>query len=100
MADVDTQSIEGAGGVRSKDEIFGAIADILEKDFECPREKLLPEARLFQDLDLDSIDAIDLIVKLQNMADIKVSRDDFRQIQTLQDITEAVHRMLCEKTPD
>jgi acyl carrier protein len=83
--------------VKSKDEIFDAIRGILEKDFECPQEKLLPEARMFQDLDLDSIDAIDLVVKLQNMADVKVSRDDFKQIQTLWDMTEAIHKILDEQ---
>jgi acyl carrier protein len=82
---------------KSKDEIFASIQGILEKDFECPREKLLPEARMFQDLDLDSIDAIDLMVKLQNMADVKVSRDAFKQIQTLWDIAEVVHKMLDEQ---
>jgi acyl carrier protein len=83
--------------VKSKDEVFGAIRDILEKDFDCPREKLLPEARMFQDLDLDSIDAIDLIVKLQNTTGVKVTRDDFRQIQTLWDTAEVVHKMLNEQ---
>jgi acyl carrier protein len=80
----------------SKDEIFNAIADILEEDFECPREKLAPEAQMFQDLDLDSIDAVDLIVKLQKMAKIKVAPEDFKQIKTLWDITEVVHRILNE----
>jgi len=82
---------------KSKEEIFGAVADILEKEFECPREKLLPEAQLFQDLDLDSIDAVDLIVKLQNMADIKVAPDDYRQIKTVGDVAEVVHKILNEQ---
>jgi len=83
--------------IKSKDEIFSAIVDILEKDFDCPREKLLPDAQIVQDLDLDSIDAIDLIVKLQNIADIKVSPNDFKQIKTLQDIADAIHRILSEQ---
>jgi acyl carrier protein len=83
--------------IKSKDEIFGIIVDILEKDFECPREKLLPNAQMFQDLDLDSIDAIDLIVKLQNIADIKVSPEDFKQIKTIWDVTEVVHKILAER---
>jgi len=83
--------------IKSKDEIFGIIVDILEKDFECPREKLLPNAQMFQDLDLDSIDAIDLIVKLQNIADIKVSPEDFKQIKTIWDVAEVVHNILAER---
>jgi len=58
---------------------------------------LIPEAQMFQDLDLDSIDAIDLIVKLQNMADIKVSPNDFKQIRTIWDIVEVIHKMLNEQ---
>jgi acyl carrier protein len=71
--------------------------DILEKDFECPREKMVPDAQLFQDLDLDSIDAIDLIVKLQNIADVKVSPNDFKQIRTLGDVAEVTHNILKEQ---
>jgi acyl carrier protein len=83
--------------IKSKEDIFKTVADILEKDFECPREKLLPEAQMFQDLDLDSIDAIDLIVKLQNIASVRVSPDDFKQIRTLWDITEVIHKILTEQ---
>ena len=78
-------------------EIFSAIADSLEKDFEIPREKLAPQALLFQDLDLDSIDAVDLIVRIQKVAKIKVSPDDFKQIKTLWDIAEVVHKILNQQ---
>ena len=80
--------------VTSKDEIFNAVVDILERDFEFSREKLVPDAQMFQDLDLDSIDAVDLIVKLQKMAQVKVAPDDFKQIKTLWDITEVIHKIL------
>ena len=81
----------------SKDSIFNAIVDILESDFEFEREKLVPEAQLFQDLDLDSIDAVDLIVKLQKMTKVKVSPEDFKQIKTLCDTVEVVHKIINEQ---
>ncbi len=58
--------------IHSKEEIFNTIINILEKDFECPKEKLTPNAQLFADLDLDSIDAVDLVVKLQQITGKKV----------------------------
>jgi len=50
--------------VKTREEILSAINDVLVKEFECDRAELKPEARLFEDLDLDSIDAVDLIVRL------------------------------------
>ena len=81
----------------NKDAIFSAIADILEKDFECPREKLAPQALISEDLDLDSIDAVDLIVRLQKMAKIKVRPEDFKQMATLGDVAEVIHKKLSQQ---
>ena len=74
----------------SKDEIFNKICNILESEFECPRDKLTPETKMFEDLDLDSIDAVDLIVRLQKMTGTKVQPEEFKQIRTLWDITEVI----------
>ena len=81
----------------NKEAIFNTIADILEKEFECPRAKLVPEAKIGEDLDLDSIDAVDLIVRLQKMTQIKVNPEAFMQIRTLQDITDVVYDLLNPK---
>ena len=83
--------------ITSKEAIFSAIADILEKDFECSRESLVPEVNLFEDLNLDSIDAVDLIVKLKKIAKIDVKPEDFKQIRTLWDTTEVVHKILNDQ---
>ena len=47
--------------IESKEDIFKAITDVLVNDFECEQNKLKPDANLFADLDLDSIDAVNLI---------------------------------------
>ncbi|MCL1892778.1 MAG: acyl carrier protein [Holophagaceae bacterium] len=80
--------------ITSKEDVFNAIVDILERDFECSRESLVPDANLFEDLNLDSIDAVDLIVKLKKIAKLDVTPEDFMQIRTLRDTTEVVHRIL------
>jgi len=74
----------------TQDEIFNKIADTLAADFECDRAKLVPEARLFEDLDLDSIDAVDLIVRIQQETGIKVKAEDFKSIRTLGDVARVI----------
>ena len=51
---------------------------------------------LFTDLDLDSIDAVDLVVRLQQVTKKKVNPEDFRQIRTLRDVVEAVYKLVNE----
>lgn len=77
-------------------EIEKTIKDILVSEFECPPEKLTPDVNLFTDLDLDSIDAVDLVVRLQQETKKKVEPDDFRQLRTLSDVVKAVARLVNE----
>ncbi|MGN0853479.1 MAG: acyl carrier protein [Kiritimatiellia bacterium] len=77
-------------------EIEKTIKDILVAEFECKPEQLKPETNLFTELDLDSIDAVDLIVRLQQETKKKVNPEDFRQIRTLADVTKAVSKLVNE----
>jgi len=81
----------------TKEEILTQIQDVLVSEFECDRAKLVPEARLFEDLDLDSIDAVDLIVHLQRMTNLKVQAEDFKSIRTLGDIAEVIAKLVAEQ---
>lgn len=83
----------------TRDEIFTEIRGILVKDFECEPEAVTPEARFREDLDFDSIDAVDLIVRLQNRTGIKVKAEDFQSIHTLGDVVDVICRLLAEKGP-
>ncbi|MFT5703574.1 MAG: acyl carrier protein [Rickettsiales bacterium] len=83
--------------INSKEELSNIIVDILVKDFECPREKLTPDAQLFTDLDLDSIDAVDLVVKLQQITGKKVDPESFKKVRSLQDVVDAVYSLFSEK---
>ncbi len=80
-----------------RDEIENKIKEILIADFELSAEKLVPEARLFEDLDLDSIDAVDMVVRLQQMTGLKVKAEDFKQIRTLKDVTDVVEKLVNEQ---
>ena len=77
-------------------EIEKAVRDILVKDFEVDPAELTLETNLFTDLDLDSIDAIDLTVSLQQETGRKVNPEDFRTIRTLADVVAAVKKLLAE----
>ena len=75
-------------------EIESTIKRILADDFEVDAAKLTPETNLFTELDLDSIDAVDLVVRLQQETGKKVNPEDFRQIRTLQDVVAAVSKLV------
>ena len=80
-----------------KDEILEKISAVLADEFEIDAAKLTPDARLVEDLDLDSIDAVDLIVRLQQATGIKVKAEDFKSIRTLGDVAEATARLVEEQ---
>ena len=75
-------------------EIEQKIKDILVKEFECDPARLTTDTNLFTELDLDSIDAVDLVVRLQQEIKKKVKPEDFRQIRTLGDVVAAVSKLL------
>lgn len=80
--------------MHTREEIFNTIKDILVKDFDCDTTKIKMESNLVEDLDLDSIDAVDLVVKLQTIINKKVDPEDFKQIRTLQDVVDAVEKIV------
>lgn len=78
----------------TKQAIEQKIREILVAEFEVDASKLTNETNLFTELDLDSIDAVDLIVRLQQEVGKKVDPSDFRQIRTFQDVVEAVDKLV------
>jgi acyl carrier protein len=68
-------------------EIIGIINDSMVKEFELDAEDMKPEAHLVNDLDLDSLDFVDLVVVLQGAFGVNL-RDDpnIREIKTLGDL--------------
>lgn len=78
----------------SQEEIYEKLKTILIDDFEIAPEKLALDANLFEDLELDSIDAVDLAVKLQEFTEKKISPENFKQIRTLNDVVLAIEELL------
>lgn len=75
----------------TKDELFARIAQILHEDFEVDPAKIVPAAQLYADLDIDSIDAVDLIVRLKPLLGGNVRPDAFKQVRTVQDVVDVLH---------
>ena len=76
------------GDLRS--EVLVRLSGYLQELFEVPAEKITPEARLFEDLDLDSIDAVDLVVKLQEMTGRRATEEALQKVRTIGDIVKLV----------
>lgn len=74
----------------SKDEIFEILKKALVELFEIDESKVVPEAKIYEDLQIDSIDAIDLVDYVKKNTGYKLMPDDFKNIQTLGDIVDAV----------
>ena len=71
----------------TKDEIVTLTNRVFEDSFEIPPEKLTPQARIFDELGLDSLDIVDLIVALQKQFKIQIREDErVRTIRTLEDV--------------
>ncbi len=62
------------------------VIDTLSSEFELEREKIVPEARLRDDLGLDSLDGVDLIVALEKALSVQIPETDARQMRTVADI--------------
>ena len=82
--------------MNSQQEIFQKIVQVLEDLFEVDPGKVTPEARLYEDLDIDSIDAVDLVVELRKITGKKMRPDDFKAVRTVQDVIDAISRLLNE----
>jgi len=80
----------------SKEDIFNKICEILKQEFEIEDNLIKPEANLFSDLNLDSIDAVDLAVRLQQFTNKRISPEEFKEIKTLNDVVEAVYKLISE----
>jgi len=78
----------------SRDEVYRRLASYLTDMFEVPEEKIRPEARLYEELDLDSIDALDLVVKLQEITGRRISPQEFKTVRTVGDVVDRVTALL------
>jgi len=80
--------------MENREQILAAIQGLMIEMFELDKEDITLEARLYQDLDFDSIDAVDMIVRLKEMTGKAVKPEDFKTARTIGDVVEAVYKMV------
>lgn len=80
----------------TEQEIYQVLKETLENLFEIAPERIVPEADLFTDLEIDSIDAIDLIDYIKRKTGHKLQAEDFRNVRTVDDVVQA----LLKKIPN
>lgn len=78
-------------------QIFSEIQSALVQLFELSPDDIKPESKLFEELDLDSIDAVDLVVFLQKKIGKKVDPETFKAVRTVQDVVDAVEHLVNAK---
>lgn len=79
-----------------QESIYQEVTSLLVTLFEIAPDDITPEARLYEDLELDSIDAVDMIVHLQKKTGKKIKPETFKSVRTVQDVVDAVEQLLRE----
>ncbi len=77
----------------NRQEMFEWVSDLLAQMFELDKSTITPQSNLYQDLDIDSIDAVDLAVKLKQLTGKRLSPDVFKEIHTIDDIITALSNL-------
>jgi len=67
-------------------EFLTRLRKVLAEEFEIDPEAVVPDANLYEDLDIDSIDAIDLIVRLKEITGKRIPPDKFKKVRTVGDV--------------
>lgn len=76
--------------MQSKEEILSMLTELLVDEFEIPAQDISLETELYDELDLDSIDAVDLVVRLREITGKKIAPEDFKKVRTVADIVDAL----------
>jgi acyl carrier protein len=69
------------------------VIDLLADMFELDKAELTAESNLYEDLDIDSIDAVDLAVKLKQLTGKRLQPEVFKTIRTIGDVVDALAGM-------
>ena len=80
--------------MKREDEIYKRVSEYLTRQFEIPSEKINPNANLFKDLEMDSIDALDWFAAMQSEIGLPIIEKELKRIRTVQDVVDYVVRNL------
>ena len=80
--------------MQSKDEIYQLLCKLLVEMFEVEPGDIRPSASLYEDLDIDSIDAVDLMVELRRITGRQIDPDEFKTVHTVEDVMNVVAKIV------
>lgn len=83
------------GSIMNDTQIFERLREILFDSFEIEPDRVQLETNLFLDLDLDSIDAVDLAIKVQEMTGKRIKPEEFKNVRTVQDVVSTIQKLMA-----
>lgn len=78
----------------TREDIYSTMVDTLHEMFELDKSKITLDADLYSDLDIDSIDAVDLAVKLKELTGKRLQPEVFKSVRTVRDVVDALAALL------
>jgi len=82
--------------MHTPEEVFATLRQIMSEMFELAETDIQLSANLRTDLDIDSIDAVDLMVRLREITGKRINPEDFKNARTIQDVVDTVFRISAE----
>ena len=80
--------------MQNREQILAMLTKILVDEFEIDADDITLDASLYEELDLDSIDAVDLVIKLQQLTGKKIQPDEFKAVRTVDDVVSAIEGLV------
>ena len=78
----------------NSEQILQMVKTILVDEFETDEADIVPDANIYEDLDIDSIDVVDLVVRLRTETGKVIQPENFKQVRTIKDLTDALENMM------
>lgn len=79
--------------MKTPEEIHFTLRQLMSEMFELAPEDITLNANLSEDLDIDSIDAVDLMVRLRSIVGKRIDPEDFKNARTIQDVVDVIYRI-------
>lgn len=80
--------------MKTKQDVFNVLQQLMVTEFELDADQVQLDAHLYEDLDLDSIDAVDLVVKLREITGKKIEPDAFKAVRTVGNVVDEVYALI------
>ena len=79
--------------MQTRDEILTALQQWMVELFEIEASTITMDAHLYEDLDIDSIDAVDLVIKIREVTGRKIQAEDFKHVRYVRDVVDAIEKL-------